>query len=80
MSLLAIFTMPTGDGGVDRHALTVFGYAGELMSQYKRVFQLCVTNRTLREPVQIRTAHTHRSNMNKLLSLPSRRDRFIMDL
>ncbi len=50
------FTVPAGDGGVDRHALAVFRDAGELVPEDERVIKLCVAYTTLGEPMQVRAA------------------------
>src|SRR6266511_5501159 len=79
MSMLAKFTMPAGDSGINRHALAILCDTCELMSQHKWVFQFCVTDRTFREPMQIRAAHTHRCHAVQFLPDASHRNFFIMD-
>src|SRR5215211_9202001 len=78
MSMLTSFTVSAGDGGVDRHALPVFGHPCKLMSQHKRMLEFRVTDRSFRKPMQIRTANAHRFDTNKLFPLTSHRDLFLM--
>jgi hypothetical protein len=78
MTLQTEFAMSAGDGGINRHALTILQFASKFMSQDKRTFQLCVADRSPRKPMQIRAAHAHRLHSDKFLARPSDRDGFFM--
>src|SRR5688572_2931400 len=74
MSMLAEFTMPAGDGRVDRHTLTVFRDTCKLMSQHQRVLELRVADGAFREPVQVRAADSHRFDAHQFFSWTCHRD------